>query len=61
MDKAVGLYPIRNERIAVFIAHRTPDAAIAANPRMVVQSTYSDLGWLVPDALAHCPDPPALY
>jgi 2-polyprenyl-6-methoxyphenol hydroxylase-like FAD-dependent oxidoreductase len=61
VDKTVGLYPIRNERIAVFTAHRTPDAAIPADPRMVVQTTYSDLGWLVPDALAHCPDPPALY
>ncbi len=61
VDKTVGLYPIRNERIAVFTAHRTPDSAIPADPRTVVQTTYSDLGWLVPDALAHCPDPPALY
>ncbi len=61
MDKTVGLFPIRDERIAVFTAHRAPDSAIPADPRMVVQTTYSDLGWLVPDALAHCPDPPALY
>jgi 2-polyprenyl-6-methoxyphenol hydroxylase-like FAD-dependent oxidoreductase len=61
VDKTVGLYSIRNERIAVFTAHRTPDPAIPADPRAVVQTTYSDLGWLVPDALTHCPDPPALY
>jgi 2-polyprenyl-6-methoxyphenol hydroxylase-like FAD-dependent oxidoreductase len=61
VDKTVGLYPIRNERIAVFAAHRTPDSAIPADPRTAVQATYSDLGWLVPDALAQCPDPPALY
>jgi 2-polyprenyl-6-methoxyphenol hydroxylase-like FAD-dependent oxidoreductase len=61
VDKTVGLYPIRNERIAVFTAHRTSDSAFPADPRAVVQTTYSDLGWLVPDALAHCPDPPALY
>jgi 2-polyprenyl-6-methoxyphenol hydroxylase-like FAD-dependent oxidoreductase len=61
VDKTVGLYPIRDERIAVFTAHRTPDSAIPADPRMVVQTTYSDLGWLIPDALTHCPDPPALY
>ena len=60
-DKTVGLYPIRDGRIAAFTAHRTPDSAIPADPRMVVQTTYSDLGWLVPDALAHCPDPPGLY
>jgi 2-polyprenyl-6-methoxyphenol hydroxylase-like FAD-dependent oxidoreductase len=47
--------------VAVFTAHRTPDSAIPTDPRMVVQTTYSDLGWLVPDALAHCPDPPDLY
>jgi 2-polyprenyl-6-methoxyphenol hydroxylase-like FAD-dependent oxidoreductase len=61
VDKTVGLYPIRNERIAVFTAHRTTDSAIPADPRMIVRTTYSDLGWLVPDALAHCPNPPALY
>jgi 2-polyprenyl-6-methoxyphenol hydroxylase-like FAD-dependent oxidoreductase len=61
VDKTVGLYPIRDERIAVFTAHRTPDSAIPADPRMAVQTTYYDLGWLVPDALAQCPDPPALY
>jgi 2-polyprenyl-6-methoxyphenol hydroxylase-like FAD-dependent oxidoreductase len=61
VDKTVGLYPIRNERIAVFTAHRISDSAFPADPRAVVQTTYSDLGWLVPDALAHCPNPPALY
>jgi 2-polyprenyl-6-methoxyphenol hydroxylase-like FAD-dependent oxidoreductase len=61
VDKTVGLFPIRDERIAVFTAHREPDSALPADPRRAVQTTYSDLGWLVPDALAHCPDPPALY
>jgi 2-polyprenyl-6-methoxyphenol hydroxylase-like FAD-dependent oxidoreductase len=61
VDKTVGLYAIRNGRIAVFTAHRTLDPTIPADPRMVVQTTYSDLGWLVPDAVAHCPDPPDLY
>ena len=48
VDKTVGLFPIRDERIAVFAAHRTPDPAIPADPRMAVQTTYSDLGWLSP-------------
>jgi 2-polyprenyl-6-methoxyphenol hydroxylase-like FAD-dependent oxidoreductase len=61
VDKTVGLYPIRNEQIGVFTAHRTSDSAFPPDPRAVVQTTYSDLGWLVPDALAHCPDPPAFY
>ena len=61
VDRTVGLYAIRNKRIAVFTAHRTPDPAIPTDPRTVVQTRYSDLGWLVPDALAQCPDPPELY
>jgi 2-polyprenyl-6-methoxyphenol hydroxylase-like FAD-dependent oxidoreductase len=61
MEKTVGLYAIRNGRIAVFTAHRTPDPVMPTDPCEVVQSTYADLGWLVPDALAYCPEPPALY
>jgi 2-polyprenyl-6-methoxyphenol hydroxylase-like FAD-dependent oxidoreductase len=61
IDRAVGLYPIRNGRVAVFTVHRTPDPTIPRDPRGVVESTYSDLGWLVPEALAYCPDSPALY
>jgi 2-polyprenyl-6-methoxyphenol hydroxylase-like FAD-dependent oxidoreductase len=33
----------------------------AKDPRTALQAIYSNLGWLVPDTLAHCPDPPALY
>jgi 2-polyprenyl-6-methoxyphenol hydroxylase-like FAD-dependent oxidoreductase len=59
--KSVGVYPIRDGRIAVFTVHREGDPAIPDDPRAVIQATYSDLGWLVPEVLAHCPDPPALY
>ena len=41
--------------------HRTLDPAIPDDPGAAIQTTYSDLGWLVPEALAHCPHPPALY
>jgi 2-polyprenyl-6-methoxyphenol hydroxylase-like FAD-dependent oxidoreductase len=61
MDRAVGLYAIRNGRIAVFTVHRSRNPALPKDPRAAVQATYSDLGWLIPDTLAHCPDPPALY
>jgi 2-polyprenyl-6-methoxyphenol hydroxylase-like FAD-dependent oxidoreductase len=61
MDRAVGLYAIRNGRIAVFTVHRSRNPALPKDPRAALQATYSDLGWLIPDTLAHCPDPPALY
>jgi 2-polyprenyl-6-methoxyphenol hydroxylase-like FAD-dependent oxidoreductase len=61
MDRAVGLYAIRNGRIAVFTVHRSRNPALRKDPRAALQATYSDLGWLIPDTLAHCPDPPALY
>jgi 2-polyprenyl-6-methoxyphenol hydroxylase-like FAD-dependent oxidoreductase len=32
-----------------------------ADPRATLQRQYADLGWAVPHALAHCPDPPRLY
>lgn len=61
VDRSVGIYPIRDGRIAVFTVHRTADPTIPDHPRAVIQATYSDLGWLVPEVLDHCPDPPALY
>jgi 2-polyprenyl-6-methoxyphenol hydroxylase-like FAD-dependent oxidoreductase len=61
VDRAVGLYAIRNSRIAVFTVHRTADATPPKDPRAAIHSTYADLGWLVPDALAYCPSAPALY
>jgi 2-polyprenyl-6-methoxyphenol hydroxylase-like FAD-dependent oxidoreductase len=61
VDRAVGLYAIRNGRIAVFTVHRTAEATLPQDPRAAIQSTYADLGWLVPEVLAHCPSAPALY
>jgi 2-polyprenyl-6-methoxyphenol hydroxylase-like FAD-dependent oxidoreductase len=61
VDRAVGLYAIRDGRIAVFTVHRTADATLPKDPRGSIRSTYADLGWLVPEALAHCPSGPALY
>jgi 2-polyprenyl-6-methoxyphenol hydroxylase-like FAD-dependent oxidoreductase len=61
VDRAVGLYAIRNGRVAVFTVHRTADAALPKDPRAAIQSMYADRGWLVPEALTHCPSASALY
>jgi 2-polyprenyl-6-methoxyphenol hydroxylase-like FAD-dependent oxidoreductase len=61
IDRAVGLYGIRDGRIAVFTVHRAPGSALPADPRAAVIAACGDLGWVVPDVLDRCPDPPALY
>ena len=60
-NRAVGVYGLRNGRIAVFTVHRTPEPGLPDDPRAEVCATYADMGWLVPDLLAHCPSPGALY
>jgi 2-polyprenyl-6-methoxyphenol hydroxylase-like FAD-dependent oxidoreductase len=60
-NRAVGVYGLRNRRIAVFTVHRTPQPGLPDDPRATIRATYADLGWLVPDLLAHCPPPSALY
>jgi 2-polyprenyl-6-methoxyphenol hydroxylase-like FAD-dependent oxidoreductase len=60
-ERAVGLYGIRGGRVAAFTVHRTSDPGLPDDPRSVVQETYADLGWVVPEVLSLCPPPPALY
>lgn len=57
----MGLYGIRDGRVAVFAVHRAEDPAPPDDPGATMRRVYADLGWLFPEALAHCPQPPALY
>ena len=41
-------------RVASFAVHRTGDPAVPADARAAIRSTYADLGWVVPRALALC-------
>jgi 2-polyprenyl-6-methoxyphenol hydroxylase-like FAD-dependent oxidoreductase len=59
--RQAGYYPIRGGRVAAFYSHVAADPARPSDPREALRSTYADLGWVVPDALAHCPRPPVLY
>jgi 2-polyprenyl-6-methoxyphenol hydroxylase-like FAD-dependent oxidoreductase len=61
INRTAGLYRLRNEKIAMFGAHRVRDAALPADRRSAVMETYSGLGWFVPDALRHVPDDSQLY
>ena len=60
-NRAVGVYGLRNRRIAVFAVHRTAEPGLPDDPRAAIRATYADLGWLVPEVLAHCPPSGALY
>ncbi|WP_017569080.1 FAD-dependent oxidoreductase [Nocardiopsis halotolerans] len=57
----MGLYGLRDGRVAAFTVHRAPTPDLPTDPRAELQRTHADLGWLVPRALHHCPDPTHLY
>jgi 2-polyprenyl-6-methoxyphenol hydroxylase-like FAD-dependent oxidoreductase len=59
--KQAGYYPIRGGRVAAFYSHIAADPARPGDPRETLQRSYPDLAWIVPDALARCPQPPELY
>lgn len=61
VDRQVGLYGLRDGRVAAFTVHRAPDPALPADPRAALRAEYPSLGWVVPDALAQCPPPDEVY
>jgi 2-polyprenyl-6-methoxyphenol hydroxylase-like FAD-dependent oxidoreductase len=61
LGKQAGLYPLRDGRVASFLAHVAAQPTLPDDPQATVRQTYADLGWVMPQALAHCPPPPALY
>ncbi|MEV0794625.1 FAD-dependent monooxygenase [Kribbella sp. NPDC050459] len=61
MDSQFGFYALRDGRVASFAVHRTGDPAVPADARAAIRSTYADLGWVVPRALALCPGDEQIY
>jgi 2-polyprenyl-6-methoxyphenol hydroxylase-like FAD-dependent oxidoreductase len=59
--RQAGFYPLRGELVGALYAHRSAQPALPADPKATLGRLYRDLGWVVPDALARCPDPPSLY
>lgn len=59
--RQVGVYGLRDGRVAAFTVHRTADPALPADPRAAVLREYGDLGWVVPRLLAQCPPNRDLY
>lgn len=60
-DREVGLYPIRDEKVASFFVHRTPNEALSSSYCEELEEIYGDLGWIVPDVLRHCRDHSEIY
>lgn len=61
VNHQVGLYALRDGQVAVTATHRSSDPELPADPRVTLSRTHFDLGWLIPDVLEYCPDPPELY
>ncbi|MEU6780422.1 FAD-dependent monooxygenase [Nonomuraea angiospora] len=61
VDRQMGLYGLRDRRVAIFTVHRTPDPMLPADPRAAIRHEYGALGWVAPRALAACPPPEQVY
>ena len=61
IDRQMGLYGLRHDRVAVFAVHRTDDPVLPEDPGAALRAEYGSLGWVVPDALASCPPADEVY
>ncbi|WP_214401759.1 FAD-dependent monooxygenase [Pseudonocardia lacus] len=61
VDRMVGMYGLRDGRVAVFTVHRSTDPTPPADPRAAVRAEYGSLGWVVPRVLELCPPAPRMY
>lgn len=61
VNRQMGLYGLRDGRVAVFAVHRTSDAALPSDARKAVREQYGSLGWVAPRALAACPPADEVY
>ncbi|MFY1636296.1 FAD-dependent monooxygenase [Solwaraspora sp. WMMB335] len=60
-NRQLGCYVLRDDRVAVFAVHRTPDPALSADPQAALRREYAGLGWIAPRALAACPPAADIY
>lgn len=61
IGRQMGLYGLRNGRVAVFAVHETQDQALPADAPAAVRAAYGTLGWIVPRVLELCPPHPSVY
>jgi 2-polyprenyl-6-methoxyphenol hydroxylase-like FAD-dependent oxidoreductase len=56
-----GAYALRGGRVTLLFLRRDPEPALPGDPRAALLRDYGGLGWILPKALPHCPEPPLLY
>ncbi|MGP3956919.1 FAD-dependent monooxygenase [Nonomuraea sp. 3N208] len=56
-----GAYALRDGRLALLFLRREPDPALPADPAAALGRHFGHLGWILPDVLSRCPNPPELY
>lgn len=61
IDRQMGLYGLRDGRVATFAVHRATAPATPADPVATLLAEYASLGWVIPDVLAHCPPADEVY
>lgn len=61
IDRAMGLYGLRDGRLAVFAVHRAAAPSLPADPRETLRAVHGSLGWIAPRVLAACPGGDRLY
>ncbi len=61
IDRQMGMYGLRDGRVATFAVHRSADPQVPADPVATLRAEYGSLGWVVDDALAQCPPADEIY
>ncbi len=61
VDRQVGLYAMRDGRVAAFTVHRSDDPNLPEDPREALRREFAGLGWLVPRTLEKCPPSNEIY
>ena len=60
-DRMVGLYGLRNGKVALFAAHRVADTVLPADPQQAIRDAYRGMGDDIDEAIEKCPDAEHVY
>ena len=61
IDRQMGLYGLRDGRVATFAVHRAPDPTLPPDPVAAIRREYHSLGWIIPRSLDRCPPAAQVY
>lgn len=56
IDRTMGLYGLRDGRVAAFAVHRVTEPPLPADPCAALRRAHASLGWVVPRVLEACPE-----